>query len=489
MQRASAYLPRAAALGLDDYAVHRGRARSLGQLGRNEESLAEGELALARNPDGYEAWIDRGVTLSRQKRHADALAAHERAAEIKPAEVLARRNVAHELYWLERYEEALTAYKQVIDLAPDDWSAWYWKGISLERLGRFDEALATYDDALTRAPDDATIRGARDALLRRMQRDIPDQRMRLPDGRALGYLDFGDPNGFPIFYFHGIPGSRLELIPYDRLLKELHIRLIAPDRPGIGLSTYQPHRTMLDWPDDMAALADHLGVASFAVLGVSGGGAYAAACACKLPERVTALGLVSSAAPPEAFRGKFEWTPTHISRWVTRHSPMLALRLFSAITARLIRNDPASFAELYSKRERGILLRRDAPETHESPAAVLAPLDREMMIEPYHQGASGIALDERLSVQNWGFPLERITVPARLWHGEADLLAPVALGRYLATNIPHCQATYYPDERHGVLNAHTREIFTALLAASTTGAMAAGSLEHGLSAHNEKNNE
>lgn len=126
---------------------------------------------------------------------------------------------------------------------------------------------------------------------------------RLPDGRRLGFLDTAaltpgamDPALPAIFYFHGFPGSRLEaaFLPLDGC------RLIGVDRPGYGLSDPAPERRLGDFARDVAALADHLGIARFAVLGVSGGAPYAAACAHALPGRVAAAGLVCGLGPPEA---------------------------------------------------------------------------------------------------------------------------------------------------------------------------------------------
>jgi len=110
----------------------------------------------------------------------------------------------------------------------------------------------------------------------------PDTVLALADGRRLGYAEFGDPSGAPCLYFHFSPGSRLEPAAVFSGVRQAWlrgVRLVSADRPGFGLSDRQPARTLLDWPGDIAALADHLGIDRFAVLGASGGGAYALACA------------------------------------------------------------------------------------------------------------------------------------------------------------------------------------------------------------------
>ncbi len=122
--------------------------------------------------------------------------------------------------------------------------------------------------------------------------------IRLKDGRKLGYAEYGDATGDALFYFHGWPSSRLQASGLDEEAKRLKIRVIAPDRPGYGLSDYAPNRTLLDWADDVIELADCLHIKKFAVVGVSGGGPYAAVCAYKIPEdRLTKVGIVVGLAP------------------------------------------------------------------------------------------------------------------------------------------------------------------------------------------------
>ena len=121
----------------------------------------------------------------------------------------------------------------------------------------------------------------------------------LPDGRELAYEVYGDPAGDPVLSFHGGLSSRLDAAPAHQAALDLGVRLISPDRPGIGRSTFQPGRRLLDWPADVAALTEALGIDRFAVMGWSCGGPYAAACGARMSDRVTAVGLLSSAVPFE----------------------------------------------------------------------------------------------------------------------------------------------------------------------------------------------
>jgi pimeloyl-ACP methyl ester carboxylesterase len=93
-------------------------------------------------------------------------------------------------------------------------------------------------------------------------------------------------------YFHGAPSSRLDLTLFEDAFAARDVRVVSADRPGYGGSSPQPGRRREDWPADVAALADHLGIERFAVLGLSSGGPYAVVCAALLPDRVVAAGLV-----------------------------------------------------------------------------------------------------------------------------------------------------------------------------------------------------
>jgi pimeloyl-ACP methyl ester carboxylesterase len=121
--------------------------------------------------------------------------------------------------------------------------------------------------------------------------------LRLRDGRRLGYAEYGDRHGRPVVFFHGTPGSRKIAGVAHRVATARAVRVIAPDRPGFGLSDFQPARRLIDWPADVLDLADALGLERFAVAGVSGGGPYVAACARRLADRLTHAGIISGMGP------------------------------------------------------------------------------------------------------------------------------------------------------------------------------------------------
>src|SRR5689334_22999351 len=129
------------------------------------------------------------------------------------------------------------------------------------------------------------------------------QLLRLADGRDLAWCERGTPAGTPVFVFHGLPGSRLQRHPDESISTALNARIILTDRPGFGMSSPHPGRTLADWPADVAALADHLGIERFALMGVSGGGPSGCACAAMLGDRVTRAAIVNSVGPPGSMSG------------------------------------------------------------------------------------------------------------------------------------------------------------------------------------------
>jgi pimeloyl-ACP methyl ester carboxylesterase len=198
-------------------------------------------------------------------------------------------------------------------------------------------------------------------------------------------------------------------------------------------------------------------VARFAVMGGSGGGPYAAACAWCLPARVTRLALLSSVAPyaaPGVTTGMAR--QNRRSFLAARYLPWPLLRAAYDLQARLLTRDPALLIEQLSR----ILPQPDLaalalPEVHAMTAMSVR--------EAFRQGGRGMAWDGVLLARPWGFRLGEIAVPTALWHGERDVLAPIAMGRYLAAAIPNCRATFLPAEGHLLLYTHWPEVLAWLL--------------------------
>jgi pimeloyl-ACP methyl ester carboxylesterase len=286
-------------------------------------------------------------------------------------------------------------------------------------------------------------------------KDASHRTVRLPDGRRLGYAQWGDSGGGPLLFFHGWPGSRLEGRLGDEAAKASRVRLIALDRPGMGLSDFQPRRAFVDWPDDVVQLADALGLERFAVLGISGGGPYAAACAWKLSDRLTRAGIVSSLAPLNvsgAIAGMGR--RNRLTFQLVGHVAVLRRILMAAVAASVARSPDRVLERGVAATVDKSYLRR--PDVREILAKSLS--------EAFRSGSSGPAWEMGLYARPWGFPLEDIRRPVDLWHGEQDANAPVGMGRHLAASIPECRARFYPGEGHLHFVDRLPEIFAALCA-------------------------
>jgi pimeloyl-ACP methyl ester carboxylesterase len=275
-------------------------------------------------------------------------------------------------------------------------------------------------------------------------------RIQLPDGRLLGYAEFGARAGRAVLYFHGHPAARLEAGFLADPATRANVRLIGVDRPGMGLSTYRPGRRLLDWPADIAALADALAIERFAVVGFSGGGPYAVACAHKIRDRVVSCGVVSGAVRTGVVLSFLAaWLP-----WLLL--PVVRRRLFS---------DEAQAQKTLSR------VSRRWPEPDRR--ALEIPGVRELMaaslVEGLRQGARGAALDGALLGRPWGLDLSKTDLPATyLWHGELDDQVPVARVRALAQEIPHAQPVFYPSDAHiSTIVNHGDEIVGSLVGAWT----------------------
>jgi len=282
-----------------------------------------------------------------------------------------------------------------------------------------------------------------------------DRLISLRDGRRLGYAEYGDPYGRPVLFFHGLGTTRVICPPDDAPARELGVRLIAVDRPGVGLSDPLPGRRLLDWPADVVQLADQLGLSDFAVVGWSGGGPYAAACGYLLPDRVRAVGLVSapaplSGAPAADYLRRFDRTA---ARAAGRAPWMIRIAMWH--WGRPQRRNPVRFFEdsLANMIEADQL-------------ALSHPMVRGQMIansaELYRNGGRGLYEEALVLARRWGFSPGEIRVPVRIWHGERDSTVPPRMAHYLARAIPGARLTIYPQEGHQLLYQRWPEILADL---------------------------
>jgi pimeloyl-ACP methyl ester carboxylesterase len=275
--------------------------------------------------------------------------------------------------------------------------------------------------------------------------------------RRIAFAEYGDPAGKPVFLCHGTPSSRLNR-PDDETTLALGVRLIAIDRPGCGLSDFVPGRTLLDWPTDLAAVADALGIGRFAVVGFSGGGPYVAASAFGLPGRVAAAASVAGAGPVDvpgalAGVGLYRRTACRLARcapsllqaamWLTNHPGRNPSRFLDKFTRDLAPLDQAIIAR---------------PEIRAKLVATYA--------ESVRQGLRGVALDLAIAMRPWGFDVGAIQCPYFIWHGDDDRSTPMAMAQYLAQNIPHRRTTFLSGAGHMFFYDHWSDILRELLSAA-----------------------
>jgi pimeloyl-ACP methyl ester carboxylesterase len=256
-----------------------------------------------------------------------------------------------------------------------------------------------------------------------------------PDGRILGVAEYGPSDGRPIFSLHGTPGCRYGGAPpeHPTLYEDRNVRVIHYDRPGYGLSTRHPGRSVADCAADVAAIADRLGIDQFAVTGGSGGGPHCLAVAALLPQRVTRVACVVGVAPVD--NGEFDFadgmTQGNVDEftWATQGESVLRPQL-----ERLAADDLNRLGE-------GKIGFGDAYEMAEGDLEILARpayADRftRTMTEAYRTGVDGWCDDNLVFVKPWGFGVEQVGVPAMVWYGVDDTLVPMQHGVWLAHHVP-----------------------------------------------------
>jgi pimeloyl-ACP methyl ester carboxylesterase len=287
--------------------------------------------------------------------------------------------------------------------------------------------------------------------------NTPGKLIHLRDGRALGYAEFGDLTGKPVFFFHGFPGSRLQRAPGDLIATSLGAHIITIDRPGFGLSAFQPGRTLLDWPNDVAALADALEIDQFAAIGLSGGGPYLLACAYKIPRRLTSATVISGLGPldqPGVNVGMDR--SNHIVLGIAKRTPWWLIRLILAPAVSMVQRDPAAASKY---------LPASAPQVDKDVFArpAVQAMNRADLLEACRNGVDGLSWELALFTHPWGFRLEDINMKMYLWQGEADTTIPLSMGKYMARTLPNCQARFIPGEGHTLMYNYWQDILALAL--------------------------
>ena len=291
---------------------------------------------------------------------------------------------------------------------------------------------------------------------------LRDATVELPDGRHLAYTEWGVPDGAPVLYFHGTPGSRL-WCPDEAATAAAGVRLLMPDRPGIGRSDPLPGRRLDDWPRDVEAFGDALNIPSFSVVGVSAGGPYAAACAALILERLRAVALVSSRALCQY-------------NWSDRPEMVDELEPDDREEFDLAQTDPAAAADLAGRHfevfasplEDFPHAVRQSLEAAEGDRWFFQDASRKAIFdghiqESFRQGMDAFGLELIEVFLPWGFRIADIAMPVSIWHGSQDPWVTQEHIDFQARTIPSNSVIIWPDGGHLGFVKHWGEILAAVV--------------------------
>ncbi|KAI0508369.1 alpha/beta hydrolase fold protein [Xylaria bambusicola] len=284
-------------------------------------------------------------------------------------------------------------------------------------------------------------------------------KLTLPDGRTLGYAQYGLLTGPAIFFLHGLPGSRLEGALFDAPAITPRARIISVDRPGYGLSSPQPNRAILDHVKDIEYLAQHLGLDSYGCLGISGGGPYALACAKALPaDKLKAVCIICGLGPPEVGKKGMGWWHWAGFTFGFAYFQWACRWWFSRETfGRLDLTDQERFDRFQREWSKA------KSTAHPKDAAAMEDPDLIRFLvrnhrEAYNQGFYGFSLDGKLESYNFGFQIQDIRhdLPIHLWYGKYDTFVPSSQGVNIAARLGPNARLKIEDETHGSLTWNCR---------------------------------
>ena len=278
----------------------------------------------------------------------------------------------------------------------------------------------------------------------------------LPDDRRLGYATYGREEHWPILFFHGTPGSRHASHLAGLVASALDARVVALERPGYGLSDPLPGRRITDWPADVEAAVELLGINRFSLIGYSGGGPFALATAAALGDRVASLAVVSGMGPLYSDHAEVQlgWRERLRRLAIARATPVV--RLVAWRIGRQVRRDAEAFVRRRAAES------PEADRLHMERPEIRAVMQQDLM-EAYRQGGDATAREFQLFARPWEIDLGAIDQPMQLWHGTDDHVVPIWLADAVAQAIPHAQQRYLSGLGHLLLLDHMDGIISHLL--------------------------
>jgi pimeloyl-ACP methyl ester carboxylesterase len=282
-----------------------------------------------------------------------------------------------------------------------------------------------------------------------------NQQIKLTDNRTLGFADYGTENGYPILYCHGSQSSRLE-VHYDlSFATENNLRIITIDRPGHGLSDFNPSGTILSFAQDVKQLVNHLNIDKFSVVGMSAGSPFALGIAYSFPQNIDNTSIISGFAPYTKESKQFLTKDVKAMLGLAKTFPFI-LKLMLKFQARQLKSNP-------KKALKGFLKIMSAPDQEELKKEAVMNIIEIMFAEAFRNGSEGVAYEiSKLLVRDWRFNLSEIKVPVTFWQGKKDNNVPFQWAKLMQNEIPNAKLNTFSDEGHLIIFNHALEIFTNL---------------------------
>lgn len=282
----------------------------------------------------------------------------------------------------------------------------------------------------------------------------------LPDGRRVGVWEYGAPGGFPVLAFHGNPACGVGFAAADGAATRLGLRVLAPDRPGVGASTPSKDWTVRSYAGVVDELVTALAIRRFAVWGYSGGGPYALACGSLLASKVSAVAVTAGMGEVGVSAGPGDFgTADRLITWLSLRSPVAARFVLGAAARGLSALPPAVLLSSVPYRES-----TEQAEARSVPE--LASLGKQMFVEAVRLGAGGVAADYAALSGRWDLDLAGIPAPVLIFHGDQDGVVPLSHARDLARRIPAARLTVWSGAGHLAPLIRTDEVLTGLRDAS-----------------------
>ena len=282
-----------------------------------------------------------------------------------------------------------------------------------------------------------------------------EQHIILKDNRKLGFAEYGNTEGFPIIHCHGSQSSRLEM-HYDMSFAiENDLRIITIDRPGHGISDFNPEGSILSFAKDVNQLTEYLELDKFSVAGMSAGSPFALGISYLFPENIYKTSIISGFAPFNKESKKCLSKDVKMMLNLAKTFPFL-LKMLLKIQVKQLNKNPKKalkgFLKIMGQPDQEILKNHSVMEVIEN-----------MFTEAFRNGSKGVAYEiSNLLVREWDFKLDEIRVPVTFWQGEKDNNVPYEWAELMNNEINNSKLKKYPEEGHLIIFQHAEEIFTDL---------------------------